>query len=300
MEEQQASSTSRRNQIIIGILILAIILLFIFLIFQRKQLNGLVNEKEQEKVALQKELDSLVVEHNKTKELYGSLSDSLRAKDSVIQINAIEIRKLLDTEWEYQKIRKKLARLQVIAQGYVRQMDSLYTVNRELQAENEKIRQDFRSEQNKTSGLVKDKEALTEKISQAAVIRAYDVKITPVKVKGGDRETATDKASRTDRLKICFTIGENTLVKPGKKTIYIRIMRPDNVVVTKTKYDIFTFNGQSVPYSIRQDFTFQGDAIPMCVVWNKKDNDKAAMKGKYTVTVFSEEKEIGSGSFDLK
>ncbi len=298
--EEQPSTSSKRNQIIIGILILAVILLFIFLFFQRKQLNGLVEEKEMEKVALQKELDSVIVEHNKTKELYGTLSDSLKAKDSIIQVNAIEIRRLLDTEWEYQRVRKRIGMLQKIAQGYVRQMDSLYNVNRELQVENEKIRQDYRNEQTKTSGLVKDKEALNVKISQAAVIKAYDVRVTPSKVKGGDKETPTDKATRTDRLKVCFTIGENSLVEKGKKTIYIRITRPDNVVVIKTKYDTFSFNGQTIPFSIRQDFDFQGEAIPMCVTWNKKDNDKAAMKGKYLVTVFTEDKEIGSGSFDLK
>ncbi|HSN50221.1 MAG TPA: hypothetical protein VLR52_03240, partial [Bacteroidales bacterium] len=137
--EEQPSTSSRRNLIIIAILILAIILLFIFLFVQRRQLNGLVEEKEQEKVALQKELDSVIVEHNKTKELYGTLSDSLKAKDSIIQVNAVEIRRLLDTEWEYQRVRKRIGMLQKIAQGYVRQMDSLYSVNRELQVENEKI-----------------------------------------------------------------------------------------------------------------------------------------------------------------
>lgn len=298
--EEQPSTSSRRNLIIIAILLLAVILLFIFLFVQRRQLNGLVAEKEQEKVALQKELDSVIVEHNKTKELYGTLSDSLKAKDSIIQVNAVEIRRLLDTEWEYQRVRKRIGMLQKIAQGYVRQMDSLYSVNRELQVENEKIRQDFHNEQNKTSGLVKDKEALNEKINQAAVIKAYDVRVTPVKVKGGDKETPTDKAARTDRLKVCFTIGENSLVKQGKKVIYIRITRPDNVVVIKTKYDTFSFNGQTIPYSLRQDINFQGEAMPICVTWNKKDNDKAAMKGKYLVTVFTEDKEIGSGSFELK
>ncbi|MGE5424929.1 MAG: hypothetical protein ACM3N9_06175 [Syntrophothermus sp.] len=298
--EENTPTSSKRNLILVAILVAAIVLLLVFLFIQRRQLTGLVKEKETEKIALQHELDSVIVEHNKTKELYGALSDSLSRKDSVIQANAIEIRKLLDTEWEYQKIRKKLGQLQKIAQNYVRQMDSLYTVNRELQAENEKIRQDYRNEQNKSSLLVKDKEALNEKISQAAYIKAYDVRVTPLKLKGGEKETPTDKASRTDRLKVCFTLGENKLVKAGKISIYVRITRPDNVVVIKSKYDTFQFNGQNVPFSLREDVTYQGDAVPVCVTWTKKDNDKTAMKGKYTVTVFTEEREIGSGSFELK
>jgi len=261
----------------------------------------LVKEKETEKTELQHELDSVITEHNKIKISYGNLSDSLASKDSIIQANAIEIRKLLDTQWEYNKVRKKLTMLQNIAQGYVRQMDSLYTVNRELQAENERIRQEVKTEQSRNYSLMKDKEELSEKMDQATFIKAYDVSATAYKIKsGGNKEQITDKATRTDRLRICFTIGENPLVPPGKKKVYIRIQRPDNVVVTKSKYDTFIFNGQTLSYSIREDIAYQGKSLNLCVDWTKKDNDKPAMKGRYVVTVFADDKEIGSGSFDLK
>jgi hypothetical protein len=298
MEEQ--NTNNRTFKIITGILILALLILFIWTYRQRTQLTSLIQEKELEKTDLQKELDSVIIEHNRTKQAYGALSDSLKAKDSVIQANAIEIRNLLGTKWEYQKVSKKLARLQLIAQGYVRQMDSLYTVNQELHAENEKIRQDYRNEQTKSQSLVKDKVELTARVNNAAILKAYDVTATALKLKGGDKESSTDKASRTDRVKVCFTIGENPLVKPGKKNLYICISRPDKIVVTKTKYDVFTFNGQSLPYSIREDISYEGKSMNLCVKWNKKDNDKPAMKGTYTVTVYTDDKEIGSGTFQLK
>jgi hypothetical protein len=297
MEEQ---SGNNKNKIIIYVLAIVLLILFVVFIIQRSHLTKLVKEKETEKTELQKELDSVIQEHNKTKAAYGQLADSLKMKDSLIQANAIEIRKLIDSQWEFNKIRKKLARLQTIAQGYVRQMDSLYTINRDLQVENEKIRQDFHNEQSKSRELVKDKEALTEKVNQAAILRAYGIIVTPLKVKGGDKEQPTDKATRTDRLRICFTIGENPLIKSGEKIIYVRITRPDNVVVIKSKYDTFTFNGQTIPYSLRQDIAYQGKAMNICLNWTKKDTDKPSMKGKYTVSVFSDDKEIGTGSFDLK
>jgi regulator of replication initiation timing len=298
MEEQHTSN--RTFKILIGILILALLILVIWTFRQRTQLTSLIKEKDLEKTDLQKELDSVVAEHNKTKQAYGALSDSLKAKDSVIQANAVEIRNLLNTKWEYEKVRKKLALLQTIAQGYVRQMDSLYTVNQELHAENEKIRQDFRNEQTKTQSLVKDKEELTQKVNQAAILTAYDVTATPLKLKGGNTESPTDKASRTDRVNVCFTIGGNPLIKPGRKIIFVCICRPDKVVVTKTKYDTFVFNGQTLPYSIRDDISYEGQTMNVCVKWTKKENDKPAMKGTYTVTVYTDDKEIGAGTFQLK
>jgi hypothetical protein len=298
MEDQTAGA--RKFRIYLAILGIFILVLAFWLLIQRSQLLKLVHEKETERNELQHELDSVIVEHNRIKIEYGALSDSLKSKDSLIQANAIEIRKLLDTQWEYNKIRKKLAMLQTVAQGYVRQMDSLYTVNRELQAENDKVRQEVRTEKNRNQNLLKDKEELKEKMNQAAFIKAYDVTATAYKVKGGGKETPTDKSSRTDRLKVCFTLGENPLVPTGKRPIYVRIQRPDNVVVQRTKYDVFTFNGQTIPYSVREDVNYTGKAQNLCVIWNKKDNDIPAMKGKYIISVFADNTEIGEESFELK
>ncbi len=52
----------------------------------------------------------MMVEHQRIKDEYGAISDSLFVKDSIIEANAIEIKKLLNTEWEYYKIKKKLLR----------------------------------------------------------------------------------------------------------------------------------------------------------------------------------------------
>jgi uncharacterized protein YoxC len=299
MEEQ--NSPTRKYKIYLAILAILFLILLFWLFIQRSNLMKLVKEKEAEKTEMQHNLDSLMTEHNKIKVSYGALSDSLKAKDSLIQVNALEIKKLLDTEWEYNKIRKKFEMLQKVAQGYVRQMDSLYTVNRELTAENDRIRQEVKTEQNRNQTLIKDKEELKEKMNQAAYIKAYDVTARAYKLKSGKtKEELTDKASRTQRIRVCFTIGENPLVASGKKIIYVRIQRPDNVVVIKSKYDTFVFNGQTLPYSLREDIAYQGKAMNVCVDWTKKDDDQPAMKGKYIVTVFGDDKEIGAGSFDLK
>ncbi len=148
---------------------------------------------------------------------------------------------------------------------------------------------------------MKDKEELKQRMDEAAFLKAYDVTATPIKLKsGGNKEQVTDKASRTDRLRICFTLGENPLLPAGKRIIYIRIQRPDGVIVIKSKYDTFVFNGQTLPFSLREDIAYQGKAMKICVNWTKKDTDKPAMKGKYVVSVFADDKAIGEGNFELK
>lgn len=117
----------------------------------RSEVKDLAQMKEDQRVEMQKQLDSLIAEHNLVKVEAGKLADSLRMKDSIILANATEIKKLLDTKYEYGKVKKKLDRLRVITQSYLHQMDSLYTLNRQLQAENAQMKEEIRTEQKKIS-----------------------------------------------------------------------------------------------------------------------------------------------------
>ena len=219
-----------------------------------------------------------------------------------MQPNVGEIKTLLNYKWDYYKVNKKLKLLRKIAQGYVVQMDSLFTVNRDLKEENEKIRQQYSREQDRTRKLTKDKEDLVEKVSQATVLRAYNVEASTVRFTGSGRERVTDKAKKVERVKVCFTLGENKLVKAGPKTIYIRIIRPDNVVVTQKVGEDYSFtsNGETLEYTTKKIVDYQNEDTWTCLNWNKKSKTEAAMIGNYNVFVYADGVEIGKSSFELK
>ena len=287
--------------IILVILALGIIGLSIKLLSVSKEMKGLKAEKEQQKIELQKELDSLVRAHEQIKLEYGELSDSLTVKDSIIEANAREIKKLLNTRWEYYKVKKKLSRLQKIAQNYVRQMDSLYTVNHQLTEENMKIKEEIKIEKQKNQELQQVKEELKEKVEIASTLHAYNVKATPVHLKGNNKERSTDKVGRVDRINVCFTIGKNDIVEPGKKTVYVRIARPDKkilVIGRSDKYS-FVFRGEKLQYSIKKDFDYNQESVDICVHWTRRETMEM-QPGLYHVDLFEGDNEIGHTTFTLK
>jgi myosin heavy subunit len=294
----------RRNNtliIVVAVLFAALALLAWLYLSTRSRLGNMLEEKEKQRVELQHELDSLITEHNSIKLEYGSLSDSLAGKDSIIQANAIEIRKLLDTQYEFYKVKKKLDKLRGIAQGYLKQMDSLYTVNRELKEENEQIRSSYQKEQQRSTSLQKDKEALTEKVSSAAILKAY--KITGLGVRGsGDKERATDKAKRVEKLKVCFTLSENPLLSAGRKDVYVRIARPDKTILARGKGDEYSFSykGEILQYSIKETVNYQNQSIDLCLYWINRSTKEDMLPGVYVVSVYSDDYEIGQSSFELK
>jgi len=127
----QATNT-RGYKITIGIMAAIIAILLWMLLFTKEQVKAVEGEKdnvEQERVQLEGELDSLMVEYEQVQNEYGELTDSMSTKDSVIQAKSQEIKKLLAKTHDYRKIKRQLRILRGIQQSYVDQLDSLYTVN---------------------------------------------------------------------------------------------------------------------------------------------------------------------------
>lgn len=287
---------------LIIILAIAAIGLLIWVFSLKSDMEVLVADKELQRTELQEQLDSLMYEHEQIKTEYGTLSDSLFVKDSIIQANAKEIRKLLDTEWEYYKVKRKLALLQKVSQGYVRQMDSLYTVNQALTEENQVIREDLQQSRREIEQVTKDKDELNEKVEQASILQVYALQAKGIRDRGAGKEKDTDKANRLDKIKVCFTIGENKIITPGTKEIFVRIARPDKLIITKDRSDEYTFmyQGEKIQYSIKKLIDYQNLSLNLCLYWDKYSPTTEMMTGTYHVEIFYENEVIGHTQFVLK
>jgi hypothetical protein len=286
---------------IMVILGLAVIGLLIWLLVMYSDYKDLKSEKEAQRTELQAELDSLMYEHDMIKQEYGTMADSLSVKDSIIQANAEEIRKLLDTQWEYYKIKKKLALLQNVSQGYVRQMDSLYVVNQALTEENIEIREDLQEARRDYEEMNRDREMLNEKVETASILQVYRLDAYGIRARR-DNEKETDKARRVDKIKVCFTLAENKIVEPGTKEIFVRIARPDKLILTKDRSDTYTFmyQGEKLQYSIKKLIDYQNSSMDMCLYWEKSYAQKEMMEGTYHVEVFHDDEVIGHTQFVLR
>ncbi len=300
------NNQEKKYKRIIAILLFVIALLIVWLIVEKSKMHTIYLEKSAtvaHNTELQAELDSLLNEHNKIKTEYGELSGQLAEKDSIILANAGEIQKLIATQGDYNRTKKKLELLRNIAQGYVSQLDSLYKVNQALTDENVKIKKDINNERQINTELSKDKEALNEKVSLASKLKAYNIKSSTVKLKSkGTKEVESDKAKRIERVNICFTLSENKIASSGLKTVYVRIARPDNVIICEGKEDVYTFEyqGQKIQYSMKKEINYDNKAQEICLSWTKKDDKIPAMAGKYNVSLFVDGYEIGQSQFELK
>ncbi len=308
MEEQNQELNEHRAQrskmwmlIVIVVLVLGVIGLIIWMMMARTELDELRSEKDYQRWQLELQLDSIVIEHGKVKEAYGEISDSLAGMDSTFQAQADEIKSLLNYKWEFYKVKKKLDRLQVVAQGYIRRMDSIVVVNDELTMENLEMREEIKIANRNFKSLEKEKDVLEEKVDEASKLGAYNLRAQPVHVKGSGKEVTTDKVKRAKRINVCFTLSENTIIPPGKRTIYFRIAQPDKEILIAGRGEKYTFEhqGEVLQFSIKKDINYQNEAMDICVKYNLRSTQEI-QAGTYHVDIFDGDFNIGHTTFDLK
>ncbi|MBR5081085.1 MAG: hypothetical protein IKX35_01425 [Bacteroidales bacterium] len=287
---------------LLGLLVIGLIVSLVNRSSLKSEKEALEAEKEMQRLDFQAEVDSLMRVHNELKESYGELSLELAEKDSIIQADAVEIKKLLDSQWDYNRIKKKLANLQTISQRYVRQMDSLYTVNRELVAENERIREEFQAERRQNTNLTRQKEELTNKVNQAATMKISNYRAKAVRFKGSGKESDTDRASRAERIRIDFNVAANELIEPGTKLFYVRIADPKRAIISKGTGDEYSFksNGETLQFTEKVRVNYDGTETAVRAYYVKPDAYEL-MPGTYFVDVYEQGgKLIGQTTVDLK
>ena len=270
--------------------------------FAKPTMNKNYTQVENRNVELRGELDSLLAEHNRIKEQYGELSDQLSEKDSVIMASAAEIEKLINSQADYNRIKKQLSRLQNISQEYVQEMDKLYQENQALKEENQQVRATLEQEREVTRSIQKSNEDLSQKITDAATFKAYNIKSSGYLVRNKGTEEPTDKASKVKRIKTSLMLGENPLIEPGPVNIYCRIAIPETgKVLTMGSGDTYSFvhNGQRLQYSCKTVVNYNNKAENIDLNWDLMSDDKA-IKGQYSVQVYTDDQFLGESFFTLK
>lgn len=163
------------------------------------------------------------------------------------------------------------------------------------------MREEIQIERKRNQNLVQEKDELTGKVEEASILGSYNIDANGVRVRGGNNESITNKVRRTDRIKVCFTLSENSIVGAGKKSIYIRVAQPDKQILSKGRTDQYTFEhkGEMLQYTMKKDVNYENEAIDICLSWNRRQSVEL-QPGLYHVDIFDGDFNIGHTTFELK
>lgn len=277
--------------LIILVIIMAGAIVYLYYNFTELKKSSAATEAElvRQREQLESELMSIYDQYDSLKSENDTMNLKLAAEqdriEKLLKINVDNVHKIRIYEKELGTIRKVL-------RSYIVQIDSLNQANIALRTENVEVKKQLRHTERERDELTETKEQLTEQVEKASVLNAKNVVITPL----NQRSREKYKTNKISKLRVCFTLRENAIVHPGTKMVYMRIARPDDVILT-SGVNLFEFQGEQIVYSEKREVEYENVDVDMCIYWT---NDGQLIPGSYQVTLYAEGNEIGSSSFALK
>jgi hypothetical protein len=296
-ELNSTSPTAKGNQkstpmgMIITSIVLGVgLLLLIYMYFDKKsKMIEMETVLTQEKDSLANELRHMVVAYDTLKTNNDTLNAGLqKQKNKIVQllsINASNVQLI-------KKYKNEITTMREIMKSYIVQIDSLNTRNKMLTSENSEIKEQINQVRNTNTELSKVKEELTSKVEVASIIQAKNI----VAVSLNKKRKETTRIGSLDKLRICFTLRENPLAKAGQKDVFMRVIRPDSLVVTSSPDNLFEYKGNKIIYSANRQVDYMNQDIEVCIFM---DNKGDFIIGNYSVELYLDDNIIGRTNFML-
>lgn len=228
-----------------------------------------------------------------------SKADSLNMQKEKIQglITQLNNNKRI-TASQLFRMRKENETLRGIMKSYVKQIDSLNTMNIKLTSDLDQTTTQLSLTKSERDQFKQEAEEKGAKVRKGARLQAYGIHTTGLRMKLNNTTEETNKARNTVQIKSSFTLSENSLADAGRKTVYMQVISPDGrVLQTRTSNTVQTEAG-TVAYSDKKEIDYNNQQIDMSIFYDLKGED--AIKGNYVVKIFCDGNLIGTDSFTLK
>lgn len=287
---QGTKKNNSSGMVITAIILGVALIVLVYMYFdKRSKMQEMETVLTQEKDSLANELRHMAVAYDTLKTNNDTLNAGLeKQKNKIVQllsINASNVQLI-------KKYRSEITTMRDIMKSYIVQIDSLNTRNKFLASENTEIKQQISQVRTTNTELSKVKEELSSKVEVASIIQAKN--ITAVSLNKKRKETT--RINLLDKLRICFTLRENPLAQAGQKDVYMRVIRPDSLVVTSSPDNLFEYKENKIIYSATRQVDYMNQDIEVCIFI---DNNGDFVVGNYSVELYLEDNIIGRTNFML-
>ncbi len=224
-------------------------------------------------------------------------NDSISANLGLERERADSLMERLKKErsWNYAKIKqyeKEVGTLQTLMRNYLRQIDSLNTLNKQLINENVGYRKEISTISQRAELAEERATELDNMVKQGSVLKARNIRLTALNAKSKE----VSRIKNAARLRTDFMLAANELTTPGDKTIYVRILAPDGYVLSTEGAPTFEFEGERLSYSAHRSIDYQNEDIEVGIFYN----GSGFTAGKYTIQLYAEGRLIGSTEIAMR
>jgi len=290
------SSNNNRAKILIGLLVVLLVSLAGYTFTLVEQNKETVLFLEADKAEVQKELEALVVSYNETLQ-----DNELKDKDLIAARDRIIV--LLDSVKDYKANLSIITRYKAQVRGLknertqlFKRADSLLVVTQRLAIEKDSTTAVLVKTIKVVDSVTTANTQLFNSLEKGALIGISNLDATAIIVRKGGKIKETKRASRADKIRVCYTIAPNTLAQAGDRVLYVQVINPDNNIIGD-KSNI-TFGQDLLTYSKSASVFYENQALDVCAIVGVTGQD--VLKGFYTINIFDAQRQIGSTTLMLK
>jgi len=307
------SSPKKDNRsIIYGVLIAALLGSWGYIIYSQNKtkeeianLTGQFSSVDSTKNELQEEFNLVSLKLDSLTGTNTQLQGALAERNADLQKQKNEIATLLKknnlSANEKASLRNKIANLNGQVQNYIAEIEKLKGENEVLTVANTGLTAE-------RDTLITQKSSLEQNLTAAdnerrrveelaSTLRASNINITAINVKGGGKEKETTTAKRADLMRVSFDIVENKVAPSGNKDFYVIVTAPDGTPIT-TGSTFTTKDEGDKSFTSKVDVNYQqGKRLPVSFDWK---GDAKYMTGNYKIQIYHNGEKIGEGSKSLK
>lgn len=259
-----------------------------------KTMQTEIKEVKSEKESVLKDLTELKATYDAAIAENTSISEELIAeRDKVVKLIS-ELKKSKGDVATLSKYKQQYNVLEEKMRDLMQQVDVLKKENTTLTTNLDSTKVILEDSKKYNQVLVGQNEELAKTVEKGSKLAITNLKTAAYKLRSSGKQIATDKASRTDILKISFSVAENKIAKSGDKLYYVQVIdSKNNVIGNKTTV---AFGDNTLTYSFTTTVKYENKTVD--VSEDLPGKDFAA--GSYFVNVFDRGELVSKSSFTLK
>ena len=300
-EEIQEQKKSNTLLIAIGIVVALIAIAVAVLTYHQFFTKPLLQENEELKELAELEKQEMESQYRDFDLQYEMLQSQLSNDSLIAQIEnerrhtqqlLEELERTKDTDAaEIKRLKAEIASLREVLRSYIMQVDSLNRINQSLNEENTQIKEQISVANTQITNLSTERNELKDKVNIAAQLDATGFWVTPKDKKSKDAKKVKD----VKKLAFGFTIVKNVTAQNGQRTLYARILKPDNSVMGKK--GTFPYENTTLEYTEKKYIEYTGEEEKVTMY---SDVTEFLEAGTYKLFLFCDKQMIGQTTFTLK
>jgi DNA repair exonuclease SbcCD ATPase subunit len=299
-QEQPIRKDSNKIYFLVAV-ILALLGTNAYLFFKDKKANDRIVTISDEKTRMQTEIDKIEAELDIATSNNLKLSDQMLKEQTIAREKIDELRSALKqgqlTQGQLAKAQEEIKQLKYFVSKYATEIDELKKQNQDLTSERNDLLSTVDSVRTKANELEKQNEELNTKVQAAAAIKSANVSIAAFNIRNSGKESMVTRANTTDKLRVNFSLVNNSLAQKGLHTIFLRVIDPSGNLVIANNGGIFVSDDEELQYSYKTAIEFANDGRNYTIDWT---DGRSYQKGLYTIILYADGYIMGKGSVTLR